>query len=116
VWAPIFLALEPRLKAGLLQIGGLFLVPLHDTPMPSEIDGLHYAPRVTQPVLMLNGRNDAIFPYENAQIPLFRLLGTPAPNKQHLTFPGGHSPFGWQNELIKESLNWLDRWLGPVTR
>ena len=69
---------------------------------------------MTQPVLMMNGRNDAIFPYETSQVPLFQILGTLPQNKKHLTFPGGHSSFGWQNELIKESLNWLDRWFGPV--
>jgi predicted esterase len=116
IWAPLFLSLEPRLKTGLLHLGGLLVIPIHDTPMPPEIDGLNYAPHVKQPVLMLNGRSDAIFPYENAQVPLFRLLGTPPGNKQHLTFPGGHSSFGWQDELIKESLNWLDRWLGPVEK
>jgi predicted esterase len=116
VWAPIFLALEPRLKVAILPLGGLLPTSLHETPMPPEIDGLHYAPRVTQPVLMLNGRSDAIFPYENAQVPLFRMLGTPPQNKEHKTYPGGHSSFGWQNELIKESLNWLDRWFGPVLR
>jgi pimeloyl-ACP methyl ester carboxylesterase len=100
----------------LLQLGGLLVMPLHETPMPPEIDGIHYAPRVTQPVLMLNGRSDAIFPYESSQVPLFRILGTPPPNKQHLTFPGGHSSSGWHNELIKESLNWLDRWLGAVAK
>jgi hypothetical protein len=31
-------------------------------------------------------------------------------------FPGGHSSFGWMDELIKEGLNWLDRWLGPPAR
>ena len=114
VWAPIFLALEPRLKVGLVHLGGLLVVPIHETPFPPEIDALHYAPHVTQPVLMMNGRNDAIFPYENAQVPLFRLLGTPAQNKEHKTYPSGHSSSEWQNELIKESLNWLDRWLGAV--
>ena len=116
VWAPIFLALEPRVKTGLLQLGGLLVVPIHETPMPPEIDAFNYAPHVTQPVLMMNGRSDAIFPYENAQVPLFRLLGTPAQNKDHKTYPSGHSSSEWQNELIKESLNWLDRWFGAVSK
>jgi len=116
IWAPIFLALEPRLKVGLVHLGGLLVVPIHDTPFPPEIDALHYAPHVTQPVLMMNGRNDAIFPYENAQAPLFRLLGTPAQNKEHKTYPSGHSSSEWQNELIKESLKWLDEWLGAVSK
>jgi len=116
IWAPIFLTLEPRLKTALIDLGGLLVMPIHETPMPPEIDGFHYAPRVTVPVLMLNGRSDALFPYESSQVPLFRLLGTPAANKQHLTYPGGHSSFGWANELIKESLNWLDRWFGPPAK
>jgi hypothetical protein len=29
---------------------------------------------------------------------------------------GGHSSFGWTDELIRESLDWLDRWLGPPAR
>jgi formylglycine-generating enzyme required for sulfatase activity/dienelactone hydrolase len=116
VWAPVFLALEPRLKVGLLQLGGLVVSVRHGPTRPEELESLNYAPHVTQPVLMLNGRSDAIFPYETSQVPMFRAFGTPSQNKQHLTFPGGHSSFGWQNELIKESLNWLDRWLGPVAK
>lgn len=114
IWGPIFLALEPRIKTGIILLGGLLVSPLHETPMPPEIDGLNYAPRVKVPVLMLNGRHDAIFPYETSQLPLHRLLGTPPDHKRHLVFPGGHSSFGWTNELIKEGLDWLDRWLGPV--
>lgn len=116
IWAPIFMALEPRLRTGLILLGGLLVISIHDTPMPPEIDGLNYASRVTAPVLMLNGRNDAIFPYETAQVPLHRLLGTAPDKKRHLTFPGGHSSFGWTNEMIKEGLDWLDRWLGPPAR
>jgi predicted esterase len=116
IWAPVFMALEPRLKAGLLLFGGLLVLPIHDTPMPPEIDGLNYAPRVTAPVLMLNGRNDALFPFETSQVPLYRLLATAPEAKRHLTFPGGHSSFGWTNELIKESLDWLDRWFGPPAK
>jgi fermentation-respiration switch protein FrsA (DUF1100 family) len=68
------------------------------------------------PVLMLNGRHDAIFPYEMSQVPLYRLLGSAPGARTHLTFPGGHSSFGWMNELIREGLDWLDRWFGPVAR
>jgi fermentation-respiration switch protein FrsA (DUF1100 family) len=81
--------------------------------MPPEIDGLNYAPRVTIPVLMLNGRNDAIFPYETSQLPLYRILGTPPDAKRHVVYSGGHSSFGWTNELIREGLDWLDRHFGP---
>jgi predicted esterase len=64
VWAPLFMALEPRLRCGLLLLGGLLSTELHTTPMPPEIDAFNYAPRVTAPILTLNGRHDAIFPYD----------------------------------------------------
>jgi len=116
VWAPIFMALEPRIKTGIVLLGGLLTMSLHDTPMPPEIDSLNYAPHVRVPVLMMNGRHDAIFPYETSQVPLLHLLGTPDADKHHLVFPGGHSSFGWTNEMIKEGLDWLDRRFGQPHR
>jgi formylglycine-generating enzyme required for sulfatase activity/predicted esterase len=116
IWAPMFLALEPRIKTALVLLGGALVTPIHETPMPPEIDAYNYAPQVTQPVLMINGRHDAIFPYETAQRPLFDRLGTAKDRKEHKTFPGGHSSSMFTNELITEGLNWLDRWLGPPAR
>jgi cephalosporin-C deacetylase-like acetyl esterase len=115
IWAPIFMALEPRIKAGIFLLGGVLPAPLHKDPMPPEIDGFHYAPRVTAPVLMVNGEHDALFPYETAQLPLLNQLGTTRDRKRHLTFPGGHSSFGFFDEMIKNSLDWLDRWFGAPT-
>ena len=82
--------------------------------MPAEIDAINFAPRVTAPILMMNGRHDALFPYETTQVPLHRLLGAAPGDKKHLVFPGGHSSFGWTNELIREGLDWLDQRFGPV--
>jgi predicted esterase len=116
VWAPIFMALEPRIKTGIILLGGFLVMTSRSTPAPPEIDGFNYAPRVTAPIVMMNGRHDAIFPYETSQLPLFRLLGTPPDQKRHLVFPGGHSSFNWTNEMIKEGLDWLDRQFGPPVR
>ncbi len=55
---------------------------------------------------------DFFFPPETSQRPMFELLGTPADQKRRLVFPGGHSVP--RTEMIKESLLWLDRYLGPV--
>ena len=69
-------------------------------------------PRVKAPVLMLNGRFDFIFPTASSQEPMFRLLGTPKEQKRRVVYDTGHDiP---RTEMIKESLNWLDRYLGPV--
>jgi dienelactone hydrolase/predicted Ser/Thr protein kinase len=105
------LANEKRIVAGILVHGGLFLAP-KSIRLP-EVDEINYAPRVGQPVLMLNGRFDFVFSVERSQIPLFELLGTPPSDKKHVLFDGGHGAF-LTNDQIRESLDWLDRYLGPV--
>jgi len=101
------LAIEQRFRAAVLWSGG-FRTAL--TPNPPEIDEINFAPRVTAPVLMLNGRQDFAFPVETSQVPMFRLLGTPAADKRHVIYEGGHVfPFA---RIIKDTLEWLDRYLG----
>lgn len=61
---------------------------------------------------MLNGHFDFGYPPETSQEPMFRLLGTPRENKRRVLYETGHViP---RNELIKETLDWLDRYQGPV--
>jgi len=62
---------------------------------------------------MLNGRYDYAFPVESSQRPLFNLLGTRAEDKKHVIYEGGHAAFP-RPEAVVESLNWLDKYLGPV--
>ena len=112
VCGPVFLALEPRLRAGLLIAGGFVVMQFGPESIPPEIDMLHFAPRVAVPVLMLNGRYDPIFPYETSQLPMYRAFGTAEADKRHATFPSGHSSSSWWNELIRESHDWLDRYFG----
>jgi dienelactone hydrolase len=107
--APPFLAVEPRFKTAVLQGGGLGLVDL-----APEISPVNFAPRVTLPVLMVNGRLDFVTPLDTSQRPLFRLLGTPEPDKRHVLFEGGHSGYD-MHDLFKVVLDWLDRYLGPVS-
>jgi len=103
----IFLAVETRFKTAVLLSPGFYL----QERLP-EVDQINFAPRVKVPVLMLNGRFDFMFPPEISQEPMFQLLGTPAKDKRHMLYDTGHDiP---QNEEIKETLNWLDRYLGPV--
>ncbi len=104
---PRLIAVEPRFKTGLLLQGGFF------EKVPPEVDALHFAPRVKIPILMINGRDDFLFPLENSQTPLFRLLGTPEKEKRHVLVASGHVITPLQT-AIKEVLDWLDRYLGPV--
>jgi dienelactone hydrolase len=102
------LALDDRLKVGVVHAGGL-----PASKWPSEIDPINFAPRVRQPVLMLNGRYDSGYPVELLQKPLFRLLGTPEKDKRHVLVDSGHG-VGRSLDRVRETLNWLDRYLGPV--
>jgi dienelactone hydrolase len=100
-------AIETRIKTCIFLVGGLYL----QKALP-EVDQINFAPRVMQPVLMLSGRYDFFYPVETSQVPMFRLLGARQANKRHVLYDTAHSiP---RNELIKESLAWLDRYLGPV--
>jgi dipeptidyl aminopeptidase/acylaminoacyl peptidase len=108
VLAPPFLAIEQRFKAAVLQGGGLAI----DKPLP-EVDPFNFAPRVRVPVLMLNGRYDFLSPLDTSQRPLFRLLATPVKDKRHVLFECGAAGYPI-HDLMKEILDWLDRYLGPV--
>jgi hypothetical protein len=59
-----------------------------------------------------NGREDFDLPYTTAQVPMFRMLGTAAADKRHAVLEGGHLPPRPQ-EVYKEILDWLDRYLVP---
>jgi hypothetical protein len=61
---------------------------------------------------MLNGRYDGFYGLETSAKPMFDLLGTPAGDKQLKVYETDHIPP--RNEFIKETLAWLDRYLGPV--
>ncbi len=107
VEGPVLTAVEDRVKVNVLIAGGLEFA---DT-LP-EVEPVNFAPRVRKPVLMVNGRYDYIFPPDMSQNPLFRLFGAPEKDKRHVVFETGHVP---PNDLMmKEILDWLDRYLGPV--
>jgi pimeloyl-ACP methyl ester carboxylesterase len=103
----VILAIEPRFEAAVLTVAGL-----NFRPAQPEVDDLNYLPRVHTPVLMLNGRHDNTFPLETAAKPMFELLGTPLDRKRHVVADGVH--YVPRHTLIRETLDWLDRYLGPV--
>ena len=106
--APVVLAIEPRFAAAIL-VSGAFDAEVRPRP---EVDVLNYAPRVKMPVLMLNGRYDLVSPLESGARPMFAALGTPPENKALRLYDSDHliPP----TEYVRESLAWLDKYLGPV--
>ena len=61
---------------------------------------------------MLNGKYDALFPLETNVKTFYDLLGTPEKDKHLHIYETGH--FVPKSEMIKETLNFLDQYLGPV--
>ena len=102
-------AIEKRIKAVVLNVGGMCM-----TRALPEADQLNFLPRVTQPVLMLNGKHDMYFPVETSQKPMFEFLGTPAANKKMILYESGH--LVPRTDFVKETLDWFDDYLGTVVR
>ena len=105
--APVVLALEPRLKVGVVVVAGLLF-----QPSQPEADPMGYIRHVSAPLIMLNGKFDFFFPYETSQVPFYELLGTPKDHKKLVVYEFGHAIPA--TDRARESLAWLDRYLGPV--
>jgi len=105
--APIMCVAEKRFNAAVFHVGGLMM----QKTLP-EVDPVNYLSHVKIPVLMLNGKNDTFFPIETSQKPMFNFLGTPVKDKKLIIYEGGH--LVPRSELIKETLAWLDKYLGQA--
>ena len=102
-------AVEDRLKVSILSLGGMKQLPYR-----SEVDPINYVPRINIPTIMFNGRYDTTYPYDTSVKPMLDLLGTIEEHKESKIYETDH--FIPINELIKETLNWLDRYLGPARK
>ncbi|MCX6568083.1 MAG: protein kinase [Candidatus Aminicenantes bacterium] len=102
-------AVEERFKAAVLYVAGFFF----QKSMP-EVDQINFVSRIKIPVLMLNGKLDYFVPLETSQKPMFMALGTPAERKRQIIYDSSH--LVPRSELIKETLAWLDKYLGPVIK
>ena len=99
--APISLVVEPRLKAGILISGGYGKFwEEHAFP---EVLATNYTPNVEQPVLMISGEWDNVFPLETNQVPFFADL--PNPQNKHRLVNRSHLVLG------KDVAPRMDRWL-----
>jgi dienelactone hydrolase len=107
--APILLAVEGRFRAAVLVAGGL---PFQRA-LP-EADAINFIKHVKVPTLVLNGRYDHLFPEGPSQRPFVQLLGTADKDKRFVLYDAGHAVP--RREFMRESTDWLDRYLGPVRR
>jgi eukaryotic-like serine/threonine-protein kinase len=108
--SPLWLAVEKRIKTAVLVSTGTLTI----ISPPADVDPWNYAPRVKIPVLMLNGRDDFTFLVETHQKPFFKALGSAPTEKRHELFDGGHVNVTTRPDVIREFLNWLNRYLGST--
>jgi eukaryotic-like serine/threonine-protein kinase len=110
-YGPLFTAVEKRFRTLVYVAGGYD--DFHMLEELPEVQPWNYTPRVTTPTLMINGRSDYGIPVETAQKPMFDKLGASDDHKRHVILEGGHVPYD-VNEVIREILNWLDLYQGPL--
>ena len=106
LYGEIIPAVENRLKVSVLISGGLVKRGL------PEVNEINYITHVKIPTLMLNGKYDMISPFDKAIKPMYDLLGTPKKDKKLILYETDHIPP--KKEFIKETLAWLDKYLGPI--
>jgi serine/threonine protein kinase/predicted esterase len=100
------MALEPRFKTAIFLSGGE-----PNQVLPPLVDPIHYLPRIKIPVLLLNGGFDPIFPVAEQEM-FYNALGTRAQDKRYKVFPESSHAFFPRREYLRETLDWLDKYLG----
>ncbi len=104
--APYICAIEDRVKLGILVLFGV-----QSGEEYQELDQINYLPRVTIPMLLMDGRYDFDFTLKQQQA-FYDFLGTPEIDKEWKLYETTHHiP---RNDLVNESLKWLDKYFGPV--
>ena len=103
-------ALEKRFSA-LSLVGAAYDAQWRGSVLP-EAAPWNFVPRITTPTVVINGRNDFQHPYETGQVPFFEAIDVPEADKSLVILDAGHFP-PW-NEVIRHTLDWFDRYLGPV--
>jgi len=108
--APMMVALEERLRAVVIIVGGLLM---QDTqPMA---DPFHFLPRVTQPTVMINARWDSFYPLETSGRPFFDNIGTPEDQRKLVIIDANHGVLSYaRDQVVGEVLGWLDEYMDPV--
>ncbi len=103
--APMMTAVEPRIKAAVLVVGGLQV-----TQSQPEVDPLNFLTRVTVPTLMVNLSADYYYPLETSAKPFYTLLGGAPKDLIVIEGAGHYTP---KKRIISETLDWFDQFPAP---
>lgn len=102
----IWTAVEERFKAVVMLDGGFYV----EQPLPGA-DQADFAPRIKTPTLLIGGKFDWIFLGKDA---LMKLLGAPEADKKVVMLDTAHDVSERRDDLVREVLAWLDKYLGKV--
>jgi len=108
-YGPIYTAVDSRFTAAVYVAGGLYGLSI---TRPPEVLPVNFLTRNTTPALMINGRYDFELKLETAVEPMLHSLAAPEADKRLAVFDTDHLPK--LNDIVRETLDWLDRYLGPV--
>jgi predicted esterase len=110
LWSPMLLTVAgDRIKVSVLHLGAL-----SNANYQPQADAFNYVTRIKVPTLMLNGIYDPNLTLRECVEPMYRLLGTPDKDKKLKLYESDH--FIHKSELVKETLAWYDKYLGPVQK
>lgn len=105
----IYMALDDRFKAIVFLDGGFFL-----GRAVAGRDQVDFAPRIKQPLLMVNGKYDFTFPLDQSQLPMFEMIGTAPADKFREVLETSHNVSQLKPELSRKVLWFLDKYLDRV--
>ena len=103
VMSNILLAIDDRVTSAFICAGGLQV-----QKSKPEVDPAYYTRRITIPIMHITGKQDGIFDYENSQVPMQILLGTPLDFQEMIVLDGvGHAIA--KDIRIENHLRWLKK-------
>jgi eukaryotic-like serine/threonine-protein kinase len=107
IWGGVIPAIDPRIKVVVMICGGYW------PDNPPECDQINFAPRITRPILLQNGKYDTLFRYELNQKPYLKLFGTADEHKLHKAYEAGHAIWN-KNKMWIDECDFLDQYLGSA--
>jgi dienelactone hydrolase len=108
--APVMLALEERISAAVIIVGGLLMQDVQ-----ALADPFNFLPRVKQSTIVINARFDSFYPLEASGRPFFDYLGTPEDQRKLVVIDANHGVLSYaRNQVVGEALEWLEEHLGPA--
>ena len=102
LYTPHVLLFEDRFNAAILYVGGA------NRFIPPMSDGMNHYPRIKTPILFLNGNQDYLVPPLAPKL-MYDQIGTPEEDKRLVFYDSGHWPLP-RNQMIKETLSWIDKY------